>query len=476
MMNLTKNVIPENIHTIHMIAICGTAMGALACLLRDLGYIVTGSDQTVYPPMSEFLKAKGIQITEGYDGKNLNHKPDLVIVGNAVSKNNTEVERMLSLGLFFCSMPQAVSRFLAAGKRQLLVTGTHGKTTTSSLIAWLLYSAGLDPSYMIGGILNNFDSNYRIGNGEFTVLEGDEYDTAFFDKGPKFLHYQPHVAVVTSIEFDHADIFSNLDHIKSAFIKLFQKIPDSSLLLGYDDDPVISQLIGQAACRIQRYGFTKDSKWGIRQIQSKPPFTHFEVLKDNHLYGKFHMAMVGGHNLLNALAAIAVTESLGVSQSVLIKGLAGFKGIKRRQELRGIRNGISVIDDFAHHPTAVKETIQAVKAFHPNGRLIAVFEPRTNTSMRNIFQDVYPTVFDQANLVCIRKPPLLEKIPEKERFSSKKLVLDLKKRGLDAYYFEETSEIINFIPEIVKSGDVILVMSNGGFDNIHIRLLERLEH
>jgi UDP-N-acetylmuramate: L-alanyl-gamma-D-glutamyl-meso-diaminopimelate ligase len=467
-------MIPDKIHTIHMIAICGTAMGALACLLKDLGYVVTGSDQTVYPPMSDFLKSKGIHITEGYNGKNLNYKPDLVVVGNAVSKNNTEVEQMLSLGLCFCSMPQAVGRFLTSGKRQILVTGTHGKTTTSSLIAWLLHFAGLDPSYMIGGILTNFGSNYRIGSGEFTVLEGDEYDTAFFDKGPKFLHYKPNVAVVTSIEFDHADIFRNLEHIKTAFIQLLQKIPSSSLLISYDDDPVISQLIGEAVCKIQHYGFAKDSKWGIGRVKTNPPFTHFEVLKDQSLYGKFHMAMVGGHNLLNALAAIAVAESLGVSQSDLIKGLASFKGIKRRQELRGVRNGISVIDDFAHHPTAVKETIKAVKTFHPNGKLIAVFEPRTNTSMRNIFQEVYPKAFDQANLVCIRKPPLLVKIPEKERFSSEKLVSDLKKRGLEAYYFEETSEIIDFIIKHARSGDVVLVMSNGGFDNIHTRLMERL--
>lgn len=475
MIDLTKNKIPANVQTIHMIAVCGTAMGALACLLKDLGYGITGSDQSVYPPMSDFLRAKGIQITEGYDGKNLDYGPDLVVVGNAVSINNPEVARMLSLGLSFCSMPQAVCRFLAAGKRQLIVTGTHGKTTTSSLIAWLLFSAKLDPSYMIGGILNNFDSNYRIGTGEFTVLEGDEYDTAFFDKGPKFLHYQPDVAVVTSIEFDHADIFSDLDHIKSAFTKFLQKIPVSSLLISHDGDAVISQLIGHAACQVQRYGYAKISKWMLGEVQIKPPVTYFEVLKDQRLFGKFKMAMVGGHNLLNALAAIAVVESLGVSQTTISKGLAGFKGVKRRQELRGIRKGISVIDDFAHHPTAVKETIQAVKAFYPYGRLIAVFEPRTNTSMRDIFQDVYPKVFDNADVVCIRKPPLLSKIPEKERFSSKKLVSDLNQIDVDAHYFEETSAIVDFISKIAKSGDVILVMSNGGFDNIHIKLLERLE-
>lgn len=475
MIDMTKNKIPDKVQTIHMVAVCGTAMGALACALKDMGFIITGSDQKIYPPMSDFLREKGIRIAEGYSEENLEYSPDLVVVGNAVSKNNPEVERMLDLGLNFCSMPQAVCRFLAQGKRQVIVTGTHGKTTTSSLISWLLFSAGLDPSYMIGGILNNFGSNYRIGNGDITVLEGDEYDTAFFDKGPKFLHYQPDVAVVTSIEFDHADIFSDLEHIKSAFKTFFRQIPKSSLLMGQDDDAVISQLIGQADCRCQRYGFNEKSQWRLGKIQIKPPFTQFEVMKDHNLFGDFRMTMVGGHNLLNALVAIAVADSLGASQSSLEQGLESFKGIRRRQEIRGIRNGVTVIDDFAHHPTAVKGTIQAVRDFYPHGRLVAVFEPRTNTSMRDIFQDIYPTVFDRADVICIRKPPLLEKIPENERFSSFQLVSDLKDRGLDAHFFEETSAIVDFIPEIVKSGDVILVMSNGGFDNIHTKLLECLD-
>lgn len=475
MTGMSKNEIPDKVQTIHMIAVCGTAMGALASLLKDLGYLITGSDQKIYPPMSDFLREKEILIIEGYAANNLEYRPDLVIVGNAVSKNNPEVERMLSLGLSFCSMPQAICRFLAEGKRQVLVTGTHGKTTTSSLIAWLLFSAGLDPSYMIGGILNNFHSNYRIGKGDYVVLEGDEYDTAFFDKGPKFLHYQPDVAVVTSIEFDHADIFSDFEQIKTAFDAFVRQMPDSSLLLACDSDPVISQLIERHNCRSQFYGIENKSEWRLGDIHAKPPFTQFEVLKNQCLFGTFSLAMVGGHNLLNALAAIAVADYIGLSQADLLQGMASFKGIKRRQEVRGICNGVTVIDDFAHHPTAVKGTIQAVRNFYPNGRIIAVFEPRTNTSMRDIFQNVYPTVFDQADVICIRKPPLLDKIPEKERFSSKQLVSDLMRRGLDAHYFEETSAIVEFVPKIAKSGDVILVMSNGGFDNIHSKLLKQLD-
>lgn len=475
MIDKTKNVIFKDVQNIHMIAVCGTAMGALACILKDLGYHITGSDQKVYPPMSDYLRSQGVQISEGYSAKNLEYRPDLVIVGNAVSRDNPEVQRMVSLGLHYCSMPQAVCRFLATGKRQVVVTGTHGKTTTSSMIAWLLYFAGLDPSYMIGGILNNFDSNYRIGNGNFTVLEGDEYDTAFFDKGPKFLHYQPDVAVVTSIEFDHADIFSDLEHIKSTFRLFFQQMPPSSLLFGYDGDEVIDQLIPSVAGRIRYYGSKENTHWRLGRVESKPPFTEFEVFKGSDLFGLFHLQMVGGHNLLNALAAIAVADSLGIAQINISNGLAKFKGIKRRQEIRGVCNGITVIDDFAHHPTAVKETIQAVKKFYSDSRLIAVFEPRTNTSMRNTFQDVYPKAFDQADVICIRTPLLLEKIPEKIRFSSAQLVTDLKKRALDAHHFLETSDIVDFVTRIARNGDIILVMSNGGFDDIHVKLLEQLK-
>ncbi len=471
---MKNNIIPETVKTIHLIAICGTAMGALACMLKELGYKITGSDHKIYPPMSHFLEDKGIQINEGFNGENLEYLPDLVVVGNAVSKNNPEVERMLALELNFCSMPQAICRFLAHGKRQVIITGTHGKTTTSSIIAWLLFSSGLDPSFMIGGILKNFESNYRIGEGNITVLEGDEYDTAFFDKGPKFLHYQPDIAVVTSIEFDHADIFEDLNHIKRAFERFFLQIEASSLLLGHDDDPVVTELIEKVVCRTKRYGYNRNSSWRLGKVRLKPPYTEFEVIKDDSLFGTFRMQMVGGHNLLNALAAISVSATLGASSADLMEGLETFQGIKRRQEIRGIRNGITVIDDFAHHPTAVKETIQAVRAFYPNGRLIAIFEPRTNTSMRDIFQEVYPKVFDRADCVCIRKPPLLEKIPEGKRFSSARLVLELKQRGLDAHYFEDTSAIIDFVIEIVQEGDVILVMSNGGFDNIHTRLLASL--
>jgi len=475
MMDLDKNRIPETVKTIHLIAACGTAMGALACILKDRGYRVTGSDHNVYPPMSTFLAQKGITLASGFDAAHLDYRPDLVVVGNTVSRSNVEVEQMLALGLNYCSMPQALNRFLVGPGRSLLVTGTHGKTTTSSLLAWVLYSAGLDPSFMIGGILKNFSSNYRIGQGEYVVIEGDEYDTAYFDKGPKFLHYTPAAAVMTSVEFDHADIFRDLAHVKETFRQFALGLDQNSLLAVYDADENIPVVIADSPARLQRYGRQSQSAWQLGDIDIRPPRTEFSVYYNSRLFGRFETRLTGNHNLLNALAVIAVANHFGVSADEIGRALASFEGIKRRQEVRGEINGITVMDDFAHHPTAVRETIQAVKPFYPDGRLIAVFEPRTNSSMRSVFQEVYPTVFDAADLVCIREPSLLHKIPQEERFSAARLVADINKRGIAANYYADTDSIIEFVAGKAAAGDVILIMSNGGFDNIHERLLKTLE-
>ncbi|MBW2481227.1 MAG: UDP-N-acetylmuramate:L-alanyl-gamma-D-glutamyl-meso-diaminopimelate ligase [Deltaproteobacteria bacterium] len=471
---MTKNEIPEVVQTIHLIAICGTGMGALACMLRDLGYEVTGSDQKIYPPMSLFLKQKGIVMNEGFAAQNLAHKPDLVIVGNAVSRDNPEVEEMDRLGLHFCSMPQALNRFVAAGKQTLLVSGTHGKTTTASILAWMLCVAGCDPSFMIGGILKNFDSNYRLGNGAYFVVEGDEYDTAFFDKGPKFLHFHPRMAVLTSVEFDHADIFNDLDHVKKIFAGFVSAIPDSSTLLAYDGEQNVTEVIGHHRCHVERYGQKATSPWRLGTVTIESPWTVFEVYKNNEAYGRFKTKLFGEHNLLNVLAVIGIADGLSIPTDVIAEALRTFEGIKRRQEVRGQKRDITVMDDFAHHPTAVRETVRAVKSTLATGRLIAVFEPRTNTSMRRVFQEEYPTVFDPADIICIRKPPLLNKIPSGQRFSSEQLVKDLIIRGKDAHYFPDTDAILDYLKITAVPGDLILVMSNGGFDNIHQRLLEIL--
>lgn len=473
-MDLSKNQIPQRVEKIHLIAVCGTGMGALASMLKDMGFEVTGSDRKIYPPMSSFLAQKGIKIADGFDKKNISSDIDLVVVGNAISKDNIEVVETDKMGLYFCSMPQALNRFIAAGKNPIIIAGTHGKTTTSSILAWILYKANLDPTFMIGGLLKNFDSNYRLGKGEHIIIEGDEYDTAYFDKGPKFLHYDPYIALLTSVEFDHADIFKDLDHVKEAFSGFLSSIAPGHTLVAYDGDKNVADLISGIKCKVERYGQDMDSTWRIQNISLDPPWTIFEVLKQNRIFGTFKTNMIGMHNLLNIISTIAVADRLNIPGEVIAEALKTFQGIKRRQEIRGIKNGITVMDDFAHHPTAVKETISAARPFYTKGKIIAVFEPRTNSSMRKVFQTIYPSSFESADLICIRKPPLLEKIPPAERFSSEKLVDDLKNQGKEAYFFSNTEAIINFLVDRAIAGDLILIMSNGGFDNIHGKLLERL--
>jgi UDP-N-acetylmuramate: L-alanyl-gamma-D-glutamyl-meso-diaminopimelate ligase len=468
------NQIPEKVETIHLIAVCGTAMGALACMLKDLGYDVTGSDINVYPPMSTFLAQKGVQIQTGFDAAHVAHRPDLVIVGNAVKKENPEAAAANEMGLNYCSMPQALNRFVAAGRKALVVTGTHGKTTTSSMLAWILQVAGYDPSFMIGGILGNFSSNYRLGKGSYVVLEGDEYDTAFFDKGAKFYHFDPHIAVLTSVEFDHADIFEDLAHVKRVFGRFVSGIKKDKTLIAFDADPNIDDLAESCQCSIVRYGERESSDWRIGDVFIEPPWNGFDVLRHQTAFGRFRMRQVGAHNRYNALAAIAAAYHAGIPQPVIAEALETFGGIKRRQEVRGVARGVTVIDDFAHHPTAVRETIAAVRPFYPDSRLIVVFEPRTNTSMRNVFQNQYAAAFDLADLICIRQPPLLAKVPEAIRFSSEKLVSDLNQRGKNALYFPDTDAIISYLICQARQGDVLLIMSNGGFDNIHERLLKGL--
>ena len=465
------NHIPSGVRTVHLIAACGTGMGALAAMLKELGLAVTGSDQNVYPPMSTYLESKGVVLSNGFDPANLAYGPDLVVVGNAVKKDNPEALKTFEMGLDYCSMPQAVNHFLVDGRQAILVAGTHGKTTTAALIAWLLNYAGLSPSFMIGGFVKNFAGNYHLDKGEYVVLEADEYDTAFFDKQPKFMHYNPAITVLTSVEFDHADIYEDLSHVKSAFETFLTRISPDSRLIAYDADANIDEILSAKSIPVVRYGATEKADWRISNFVVQTPWLHFDVMRAGNFWGRFKAPFAGEHNLRNALSAISVATELGIDISVIAKGLERFEGVKRRQEVRGVKSGVTVIDDFAHHPTAVYETIRAIRPFYPKGRLIAVFEPRTNTSMRRIFQEAYARVFDDADIVCIRKPSLLSKIPEDKRFSSARLVEDLKSRGIAARYFENTESIIEHVAGTVKSGDVVLIMSNGGFDNIHERLL-----
>ncbi|MBW2601530.1 MAG: UDP-N-acetylmuramate:L-alanyl-gamma-D-glutamyl-meso-diaminopimelate ligase [Deltaproteobacteria bacterium] len=474
MEDMRNNYIPESVKNIHLVAICGTAMAALAGMLKEAGFEITGSDQYVYPPMSTFLSGLGIKIDEGFSPENLSCRPDLVIVGNAVSKDNPEIARMFEEELPYCSLPQALNKYFMSGKGALVVTGTHGKTTTAALLSWILATAGLNPGFMVGGILQNLERNYNVGNGAYFVVEGDEYDTAFFDKGPKFLHYTPSRAIVTSIEFDHADIYRDFSHVKKSFSDFVTAMPPEALLVGYDGDVVVKDMLGRASCWTVLYGLEERSPWRLGNVRVEPPWSHFEVTKRGRPFGSFKTSLIGRHNLMNILAVIAVSDDLRIPVEIISQGLETFTGVKRRQEIRGEKAGVIVMDDFAHHPTEVRETISAVDSFYSGNRVIAVFEPRTNSSRRNVFQDRYAEAFDMADLVCIRKPPLLEKIPVDERFSSEKLVEALKKRGKKAYYFDDTEAIIDYLISNVRPGDVLLVMSNGGFDNIHERLLEGL--
>ncbi|MFP4308026.1 MAG: UDP-N-acetylmuramate--L-alanine ligase [Desulfococcaceae bacterium] len=473
-MDMRHNRIPEAVKSVHLIAVCGSGMGALAGALAEMGYAVTGSDTGVYPPMSDFLAERGIRAVEGFRPENVAHRPDLVVIGNAISNGNPEAEAVREMELPFCSMSQAANHFIVGNRRVILPVGTHGKTTTASLAAWILEAAERSPSFFIGGIVRDFGTNCRVGGGTEAVVEGDEYDTAFFDKGPKFLHFTPHVAMLTSVEFDHADIYRDMDHVRSAFDRLLAGMGPDQNLLAWDGDPVVRELVRNRACRVALYGTSSESEWRMVDAGVEPPWSIFTVLRKGEIFGRFRTRLPGEHNRLNALAAIAAGAAVGVSPEAAARALETFQGPRRRQEIRGVANGIAVIDDFAHHPTAVRETIRAVRPFYPNGRLIAVFEPRTNTSMRTVFQEVYPLAFDGADIVCIRTPSRLDKVPEAERFSSEKLVADIRARDIEAHHFPETEGIVEFLAEVARPGDGVLVMSNGGFDNIHERLLERL--
>ncbi|MBI5583869.1 MAG: UDP-N-acetylmuramate:L-alanyl-gamma-D-glutamyl-meso-diaminopimelate ligase [Deltaproteobacteria bacterium] len=466
--------IPPAISHIHLMGICGTGMASLAGMLQERGYRITGSDQAVYPPMSTFLENLGIPVRLGYGPENLNPPPDLVIVGNVITRSNPEAQELIRQDLPCLSLPQALGHFFLEGKIPLVITGTHGKTTTSALLASILDQAGLSPGFMVGGLLRGYERNYQLGRGSYFVIEGDEYDTAFFDKGPKFLHYRPHLAVLTSIEFDHADIYSDLNAIQSAFARFIALLPETGLLLAHGPDPQIQEILPRAVCTVETYGLEDRWDWTAREIRTRPTGTSFNVYHRGRFFQGFESPLAGEHNVLNTVALVPLLARIGLSPETMSRGVSGFQGVHRRQEVRGVKAGVTVIDDFAHHPTAVRETIRAIRDQYPDRRLVAVFEPRTNTSRRRIFQADYPVALGGADLVVVREPPDLAKIAEEERFSSKRLVEDLQGAGRPAFYFPDTEGILDFLRGSVRTGDVVLIMSNGGFDRIHQRLLDSL--
>ncbi len=469
------NKLPEKVETVHLIGICGTGMGSLAGMLVEKGFRVTGSDANVYPPMSDFLARLGVPVAKGYAPENLDHRPDLVVVGNVVTRQNPEAVRLKEMGLHYLSFPQTLRHFFLDGHRPLVVAGTHGKTTTSSLAAWLLDSAGRDPGFMIGGILANYDRNYKVGQGDWFVVEGDEYDTAFFNKVPKFVHYAPHVGILTSVEFDHADIYPDFDAVKDAFRSFIRLIPKDGLLVAWGDDPLVREMAGEARAAVLYYGLKEGNHWRAVDLKPDGRRVAFECLAPGRRLEPLMSPLPGTHNVLNTLAVTAALDRTGLSIEEIRAGLETFKGVRRRQEVRGVERGVTVLDDFAHHPTAVKETLAAVRAAYPGQRLLAVFEPRTNTSRRNVFQHDYAIAFDAADEIYIREASDLNKVPEGQRFSSERLVGDLRKRGLKAHHFPGTDALLGELIGTVRRGDVVLIMSNGGFDDIHRRLLEGLK-
>ena len=469
------NHTPDHVRHIHIMGICGTGMAALAGMLTQSGYTVTGSDSQVYPPMSDFLTKLAIPVCDGYSPENLVPRPDLVIVGNVITRKNPEAQGLAQSDIPYLSFPQALAEFFISSRTSLVVAGTHGKTTTCSLLASALHHADLDPTFMIGGIIPEFGGNFRIGKGAYFVAEGDEYDTAFFHKVSKFLLYQPKFAVITSIEFDHADIFNSLDEIKDSFRQFVALIPEDGLLVANFDDPHVREIVAGARCRVQSYGESDSYDWSFTDLRTTDGISSYTALRRGEPFSEMHLRVPGRHNCLNSLAVAALLSHLGLSPEVIASGLQAFAGVRRRQEVRGHEAGVPVIDDFAHHPTAVKVTTQALKEAYASRRLIVVFEPRTNTSRRAIFQQEYTGAFDSADLICIREPVPLTTVEPEDLFSSAQLAEDLRqKRGLDARAFATTDDILDFLDRRMTAGDVVAILSNGGFDNIHERLLENL--
>jgi len=468
------NRCPQVCQHVHLMGICGTGMAALAGMLKARGLKVSGSDQQVYPPMSDFLAEQGIAVMSGYDPQNLAAQPDLVVVGNVIRATNPEALALAECRIPYLSMPQTLAHFFLAGRQPLVVSGTHGKTTTSSLLATALHRAGDSPGFMIGGIVEAFGTNYRLGDGPYFVVEGDEYDTAFFNKVSKFLHYRPQHAILTSIEFDHADIFADLEAIKDSFAEFVALIPENGSLVACMDDPVVAEIAIRANCSLLSYGVGAEHLYRLSDLRVQGLCSHFVVSRQGKKLGDFTLPLPGLHNGLNGTAVVALMDHLGFSYEAIQNGLATFEGVKRRQQIRGEVHGVTVIDDFAHHPTAVRETIRALRLAWPDRRLVVVFEPRTNSSRRAVFQDRYAQAFAGSDLVVVREHVPLPDVPEVEQFSSTLLVNDLCRRDIDAHYFPDTEAILDFLHLQARSGDVIAVLSNGGFDNIHERLLSLL--
>jgi UDP-N-acetylmuramate: L-alanyl-gamma-D-glutamyl-meso-diaminopimelate ligase len=459
----------SEIKSVHFVGIGGTAMASAAAAMQDKGFAVTGSDQNVYPPMSTFLAERKITVMNGYAERNLAHKPDLAVIGNAISRGNPEAEFVLDHKLRYCSLPELLKEFFIRGKRSIVVAGTHGKTTTTALLAWVFEHNGLNPSYLLGGIPNNLGQGARFTDSEWFIIEGDEYDTAFFDKRSKFVHYQPEIAIVNNLEFDHADIFENLDAIKKTFSHFIRIIPRNGLLLGNGDDANLAPLLNVTHCPVKRFGLGGDNAVHAFNVRLGPTASEFEIPSF-----KFHLNLIGEFNVRNALAVVACAKHCGLKNHQIQSAFETYKGVKRRMEVRGIAGGVTLIDDFGHHPTAIRETLAALRVKYPAQKIWALFEPRSNTTRRNVFQTDLVGAFGRADAVVVSQVARLEQIAPEERLNPEKLMQDLKASGRDATYLPDADSIVAHVAKNVQGGDIVVVFSNGGFGGIHGKLLERL--
>jgi UDP-N-acetylmuramate: L-alanyl-gamma-D-glutamyl-meso-diaminopimelate ligase len=468
--------LPENTETIHIMGVGGTAMAALAGMLVDAGFTVTGSDgNKVYPPMSDYLASIGIEPMEGFEACNLDHQPDLVIVGNVVRSTYEEAKAVRERDLPYMSFPSLIGSHFLEGKRSIVVAGTHGKTTTSAIAAWLLEAAGRDPGFLVGGVMANFDRTAKAPIKEHFVIEGDEYDTAYFDKGPKFLHYRPTTAILTSIEFDHADIYRDLAHCQESFRKLMGIMPADGCVVARMDHEAVAEVVAGAECEVRRYGPNQAWDGRIDSVDTTRGIMRFTVLHEGKTWGTFDSGMVGEHNLYNQVAIVAALDREGLSPAELAKGFESFKGIRRRQEIRGEPGGVTVIDDFAHHPTAVQLTLEALRLRFGGRRLWAIFEPRSNTSRRNVFQDAYAAAFDTADIAVIASPFDQSGIDEADRMNPTQLVEDIRRRGNEAFNWPDADAIAARVSANVQPEDVVAILSNGGFGGLHGNLIDMIE-
>ena len=451
-------------------------MATLAAMLKRKGHDVQGSDQDVYPPMSDFLASEGIRTLVGYRSEHITGDLDLIVVGNAISRGNPELEETLDRKIRYCSLPEAIREHFLWGARSIVLAGTHGKTTTTSLTGWLLTHGGMDPSVLVGGIARNFGdqgSSYRMGQGRDFVIEGDEYDSAFFDKTAKFLKYLPDIAVINNVEFDHADIYADFDAVTLAFRRLVNLVPRRGLLLVGGDSPGARALIDKAISRVQTFGTGDDVEWQGHDLEPAGASTRFKVRRAGAPFGAFEVPLVGAYNVRNAIAAIAVASEVGISPERIADGLRAFAGVKRRLEVFGVADGVTVYDDFAHHPTAVAETLAGVRASNPDARIWAVFEPRSASSCRRVFQDDFARAFAGANEVLLA-PIFRSTLPESDRLSIPQLVRDLRAQGLSAREADSIDDIVEGIAKEHRPGDLVVLMSNGGFGGIHQKLLRAL--